>query len=244
MRSWIEPILAVLLFALAVWLLVISDALGANPQPLPSMGSAALDYPPGPPPSGAESGARRASSLLRLLGYKMAETEAQFIDRTWLRPHNSLLTGDMVVACGKWYSPSETRRKFKAVYLAVCACETSLGDPRLGGRLVPDAFNFGCVKSGSPHTPWGEMAVGTISVGGQRWWKWPTAWTGAAALGRLLKVGPGSRPGLYLKLIQSEDWRTLTGTYYGASVPGYQSYHKRWLRYYNLFSKRLHEAGF
>jgi len=193
----------------------------------------------------ASSGQQSPSLLLTSAGADSNHimTEAQFIDQ-WLRPHKSLLTGDMIVAVGKWYAPSEYRRKFKAAYLAITACETSLGDPKLGGRLVPEAYNFGCVKSGSPNTPWGSLASGTIRVGNSRWWKWPDAWTGAAALGRLLKKGPGSKPGFYLKCIQEEDWRSFTSTYYGASVPGYENYHKRWVRFYNRFYKGLKDAGY
>ena len=164
--------------------------------------------------------------------------DAEYIDSI-LAPHHSLLTSDMVIACARWYAPEHLQKRFMAVYLSVCACETSLADPKLGGRLVTEAFNFGCITYGSPNTPWGQIGKGAIIVGGRKWWRWGSAWEGAAALGRLLKTGPGRQPGFYLRCIENEDFGALTGTYYGKSVEGYATYHKRWMRFYQVFSRKL-----
>jgi len=237
LTPWIDRAASVVLLAIVTWLFLAGHALGTDSSSLPSP-APALE-PTGPPPVG--SGAHGASSAQEEAEGRdrvMTESESDFIYRNWLLPHKSLIPPESVIALRNWYGIPA------AVTLAVTGCETALGDPKLGGRLVPEAFNFGCVKAGSPNTPWGELACGTISVGGQRWWKWPTSWTGMAALGRLLKVGPGKKPGYYLDCIHREDWRAFTAMYYGASVPGYSTYHKRWVRLYNVFKNKLHDAGF
>jgi len=68
-------------------------------------------------------------------------------------------------------------------------------------------------------------------------------WDGMAALGRCLKTGPGTRPGTYLKYIETKDWPALTSLWYGASVPGYPAYHKTWMKIYNSFKKKANDAG-
>jgi len=67
----------------------------------------------------------------------------------------------------------------------------------------------------------------------------PDAWTGAAALGRLLKTGPGKQPGFYLRCIENEDWDAFTGTYYGRNVEGFATYKTRWIRFYKAFYGKL-----
>lgn len=243
MGRWTELILAVLLLALAAWLYGSGHALGTDSSslsvveppgaagaPVPSLlgsalGSSAQEYP-------ANEGDRHI----------MTWTESEFIYNTWLKPHNSLMPAEAVVALRNWYGIPVP------VTLAVTACETSLGDPVLGGRLV-SVFNFGCVRGNGPNnTPWGRLAVGSITVGGKRWYRWPDAWTGMAALGRLLKVGPGFKPGYYLRCIEAEDWRALTEMYYlgkpGTTTPEYEEYHRRWLGFYNLFNSKLIAAHF
>jgi hypothetical protein len=164
------------------------------------------------------------------------ETEAQFIERAFLRPHNSRITADMVLKMRDWYGiePLWT--------LTILGAETSIADPKLGGRLVK-YNNFGCIRSGSEKTKWGQLANGTIVVGGKRWWTYPDPWIGMAAWGRLIKVGPASNPGYYLQKMQMGDWAGFCRTYYGANVPGLESYTDNILYLLGRFKSRANAAG-
>ena len=167
------------------------------------------------------------------------ETEEAMIDRLFLRPHHSLATGDMLTALHRWYGIPP------AITLTIWGAETSMGDPKLGGRLVKH-FNFGCLRSGPTTTPWGKLANGTVVVAGKRWWSFPSAWAGAAAWGRHCKIGPTSSPGFYFeRLTQTPpDWRGWAEKYYGRGVPGFEKYLANILRINKRILEKAHAAGF
>lgn len=170
-------------------------------------------------------------------GEAMAQTEAEFIQETFLRPHNSRITADMVLKMRDWYGiePLWT--------LTILGAETSIADPKLGGRLVK-YNNFGCIRSGSEKTKWGQLANGTIVVGGKRWWTYPDPWVGMAAWGRLIKVGPTSNPGYYLERLKAGDWQGWASVYYGSTVPGFKDYLANILKIACSFRAKAHAAGF
>ena len=163
---------------------------------------------------------------------------ADFIEDRWLVPHNSRLTGSMIVHMKRWYGLEYSW------YLAVTGAETSLADPLLGGKLVW-YNNFGCVKAGKPDTPWGKLASGTVRVRGIDWWAWPSPWDGAAALGRLLKVAPTFNKGYYMRAFQAgPDWEMFSKMYHGEKVSGYEHYLDNITHLYDVFHGALVEEGF
>jgi hypothetical protein len=161
-------------------------------------------------------------------------TEGEFIQKTFLTPHNSRIDADMVLKMRDWYGiePLWT--------LTILGAETSLADPKLGGRLV-GANNFGCMRSGSASTKWGSLACGTITVAGKKWWVFPDPWTGMVAWGRLIKVG---QDGFYLKKLQESDWRGFCEVYYGKGVPGFEKYLANVLKINASFKSKAFAAGF
>lgn len=167
----------------------------------------------------------------------MSETEAQFIERAFLKPHHSRLTGDMFTSLRRWYGiePLWT--------LTILGAETSLGDPRLGGPLV-GVNNFGCIRAGKASTPWAKLACGVITVNDRVWWRFKTPWDGIAAWGRLIKIGPTFIPGYYLERLRAGDWRGWAKVYYGESVEGFESYLDNILHLNATFKKKLEAAGF
>jgi hypothetical protein len=176
--------------------------------------------------------------LLMLGGFSMpaqAETEAQTIDRLFLEPHNSEITGEMVMSLAEWYEiePLWT--------LTVLGLETSLGDPVKGGRLV-GVHNYGCMKAGRTDTKWGSLSNGTITVGGKRWFTFKDAWTGMIAWGRLIKRGPTSLPGAYLRQLRTGDWDRFCSLYYG-NVAGVAEYTARCWEMHRRFRERARAAG-
>jgi len=211
------------------WLTVAIAAFIISSPPLPPLTLTALE-PSGVPPYLNGSGA---------MGVTQTMTEAQFIQTTFLDPHNSKITGEMVVSMRSWYgiAPLWT--------LTILGAETSLGDtdPKVGGRLV-GANNFGCIKSGDKSTPWGRLSTGTILVGGKRWWIYPSAWVGMAAWGRLIKVGPSFSPGYYLDHLKAGDWRGFAEMYYGKNVGGFETYLANILKIEASFKAKANAAGF
>jgi hypothetical protein len=146
------------------------------------------------------------------------ETEAAMINRLWLKPHNSSITGDMLVG------PNGLRKVYGLEplwVLAVTGAETSMGDPAQGGATAR-AYNFGNIRSNTDRTSkWAALATGVITTSTGTWWAYPNAWAGITAIGRLLKAGPTSRPGYYLERLRAGDWDGFYSTFHGADVPGY-----------------------
>jgi hypothetical protein len=63
------------------------------------------------------------------------------------------------------------------------------------------------------------------------------------ALGRLLKLGPSSNPGLYLRQLKVRDWHGFARTYYGAEVAGVEAYEANLLKIEAGFKKMAAAAG-
>ncbi len=146
---------------------------------------------------------------------------AEMIQAEWLTPHNSEITGEMVLNVWRWYGIPPH------ILLTIIAAETSLGDPDLGGRLISeDSHNYGCMRAFAASSKWGMLANGTITVAGKVWFTFADMRTGMCALGRLLKVGPLSNPGYYLRCFRDNDgWcRSFAAVYYGRNVAGYSTY--------------------
>jgi hypothetical protein len=146
---------------------------------------------------------------------------AQMMAAEWFGPHASEVTGEMVQAVWRWYGIPPH------ILLTIMAAETSLGDPALGGRLISEGHNnYGCIKWMGAETKWGCLASGSVIVAGKTWYSFPDAWTGIAALGRYLKVGPGGNPGYYLRCFYADhDWyEAFAAVYYGRTVSGYSAY--------------------
>ena len=135
-------------------------------------------------------------------------TPAEMMDTEWLGPHSSDIAGEMVQDCWRWYGIPPH------VLLTIIGCETSMGDPVLGGRLV-QYHNYGCLRFGSGGfwCKWGALASGTVEVGGRVWCAYPSMEQGMMALGRLLKVGPVSDPGYYLRCFKRGDWAAFAAVW-------------------------------
>lgn len=105
--------------------------------------------------------------------------------------------------------------------LVVLGAETSLGDPNLGGPIVTEAYNLGCIKW-RPRTEanagYYDLCVGTYARRGILWFRFPSAHVGMEAFGRFI-VAEGYRDAL-----NAERWEVFAGRYYGETVPGYASY--------------------
>jgi hypothetical protein len=141
------------------------------------------------------------------------------IQSEWLTPHHSEITGEMVLNVWRWYGIPPH------VLLTIMAAETSLGDPVLGGRLISeDSHNYGCMRAFDATSKWGVLADGAITVAGKGWFTFPSMQVGMCALGRLLKVGPSTQPGYYLRCFKASDWSAFAAVYYGRGVAGYSTY--------------------
>ncbi len=138
-----------------------------------------------------------------------ATTATQFMDRSLFKPHQSPITGAMVVNNGKWYGTEVLPQ------LVILTAETSLGDPGLGGELAR-RYNFGCLRYRSVPTQWGVLANGKVTVAGKEWYTFPNAQVGMVAFGRFLKLGQG---GVLKKALSSHpyDWKTFARAYFGDS---------------------------
>ena len=144
-----------------------------------------------------------------------AMTLSQFMDRALFKPHNSPITGAMVINNARWYGVDVLPQ------LVILAAETSLGDPRLGGELVR-RNNFGCLGYRNTPTKWGALANGKVVVAGRTWYTFATPQAGVMALGRYLKIGRGG----VLRLALDDppyDWVAFAKAYYG-NYPGLEQY--------------------
>ena len=144
---------------------------------------------------------------------------AQFMDAKLFQPHNSAITGEMVLQNADWYGiPALTQ-------LVIMAAETSLGDPSLGGTLAR-RNNFGCMRYHGADTVWGQLSDARIWVAGKDWYSFPTAQAGMEAFGRYLKSGVN---GFYVPILSSgnPDWSRFAAVYYGSGVSGFSSYVSR-----------------
>ena len=105
--------------------------------------------------------------------------------------------------------------------LVVLGAETSLGDPKLGGPIVTEANNFGCIKwrpRTAENAVYHDLSVGTFERRGVLWFRFPTADAGMEAWGRFI-VTEGYRDAL-----NGERWELFAGRYYGETVAGYAAY--------------------
>lgn len=136
-----------------------------------------------------------------------ATTAAQFMDRSLFMPHNSPITGAMVVNNSKWYGIGVLPQ------LVILTAETALGDPKLGGELARQN-NFGCLRYRGAPTRWGVLANGKVTVAGSDWYTFPSAQVGMIAFGRFLKLGQN---GALKEALagQPYDWASFAKAYYG-----------------------------
>lgn len=162
---------------------------------------------------------------------------AEFIDREYLRPHNSVFTGAMVVALKDEFGIPV------ALTLTILGAETSLGDPVLGGELISGGHNnFGCMKWSAASTPWGALATGKVKIRGIDWYSFPDAETGMRAWGLYISQGPTWNPGYYLKTYPK--WEDFCAVYYGSDVKDFHVYLRHVEQLYAKFSGGLKAVGF
>jgi hypothetical protein len=167
---------------------------------------------------------------------KSLEPLADFIDREFLRPHDTDITGAMVVGLKEQGIPV-------ALTLTILGAETSLGDPELGGELISGGhYNFGCLKYSPTPSPWGALATGKVKVRGVDWFSFPDAATGMKAWGLYISQGPTWNPGYYLKTYPN--WPDLVSVYYGSDVKDFHVYLRHVEQLYAKFSGGLKAAGF
>ncbi|MFH0915012.1 MAG: S-layer homology domain-containing protein [bacterium] len=142
-----------------------------------------------------------------------------FMDAYLFQPHNSPVTGEMVLQNAEWYGVPPLSQ------LVIMAAETSLGDPKLGGALAR-RNNFGCMRYHGAGTPWGLLSDGRVWVAGKDWYSFATPALGMAAWGRYLK---SAMDGFYLPILGSAqpDWDRFAAVYYGRRVSGFNSYVNR-----------------
>lgn len=141
-----------------------------------------------------------------------AETGAQFIDRVWLKPRNSLMRGDMFTEGFLYNYGIELHWS-----MAIIGAETSLGRPE---DALSHVFNWGCIKwrEGIFETKWGELAnKETVKLNGKEWLTFPSAWDGVYAWGRLIKLE-------YLPLLKAGGVAAAAPKYYGVDEEGYEAY--------------------
>lgn len=165
-----------------------------------------------------------------------AASTAAFLDRDILGPHNSRVTGDMIVDNWHWYGIDVLPQ------LVIIGAETSLADPKLGGELV-SANNFGCLRYHGADTRWGELAEGKVWVQSKDWYSFSSPEIGMMSLGRYLKVG---HDGLYRQLLDAPpyDWEAFAAAYYGRDVPGFAVYVSNLRSLERSFRGRAAAAGF
>ena len=163
---------------------------------------------------------------------------AGFIDTYLFQPHNSPVTGQMVLQNADWYGIPPLSQ------LVIMAAETSLGDPNLGGALAR-SNNFGCLRYGGSGSPWGMLSNGSLWVAGKQWYSFPTPQLGMAAWGRYLKVGAN---GFYAPILAAArpDWERFAAVYYGSGVAGFGAYVNRLHTIENRFKTMAaqHEVSF
>lgn len=141
---------------------------------------------------------------------------AAFVQTEILDPHHSVIEAVDMVACWRIYDIPVLDM------LVILGAETSIGDPSLGGQLV-GVNNFGCVRafSGWETTPWGAWANGTITIRSRQWLTWPSPEVGLYAWCRYIRRGVG---GAYPAILERGDWAAFARIYYGADVPGLETY--------------------
>ncbi len=161
---------------------------------------------------------------------------ADFLDSEFFEPHNSPITGEMVVNNWRWYGIDVLPQ------LVIMAAETSLGNPRLGGSLV-QSNNFGCMRYHGTDTKWGQLSDGRVWAAGKDWYSFPTPELGMMGFGRYLKVG---LDGFYLRALDgpSYDWPAFAARYYGRNVAGYDRYLRNLYAFDSRFRAKAAEAGF
>lgn len=177
-----------------------------------------------------------AVSVGLVTSHASAASTAAFLDSDILGPHNSRVTGDMVVDNWHWYGIDVLPQ------LVIIGAETSLADPKLGGELV-SANNFGCLRYHGADTRWGELATRKVWVSGKDWYFFSSPEIGMMALGRYLKVG---HDGLYRQLLDAPpyDWEAFAAAYYGSNVPGFAAYVGNLRSLERAFRGRAAAAGF
>lgn len=165
-----------------------------------------------------------------------AASTAAFLDAEILGPHDSRISGDMLVNNWRWYGVDVLPQ------LVILGAETSLGDPSLGGRLVYEN-NFGSLRYHGSDTKWGVLSNGRAWIAGKDWYSFPTPEIGMMAFGRYLKAGAN---GFYLTVLSGppHDWEAFAAVYYGRSVPGYGRYVRNLRVLEHRFRERAAAAGF
>ena len=163
------------------------------------------------------------------------QAKADFMTTYLFRPHDSPITGEMVLQNADWYGIPALSQ------LVIIAAETSLGDPSLGGSLARHN-NFGCLRYHGADTPWGLLSDDRIWVAGKDWYSFPDAAVGMAALGRYLKVGAD---GYYLPILSQDhpDWERFASVYYGRGVSGFSAYVSRLRSIESRFRSMAAEHG-
>jgi len=162
---------------------------------------------------------------------------AEFVNAEILAPHQSAMSGSDIANAWRWYGIDVLD------FLVITGAETSVGDPRLGGRLVA-ASNFGCLRNHGPDTKWGRLSDGVTWIRGKDWYTFPSPAVGVMALGRYLKAGTTKHPGVYLPLLETNDWRAFAAIYYGRDVAGFESYVARLYAIEARFRALAHAHGF
>lgn len=165
-----------------------------------------------------------------------AESTAAFLDAEVLGPHDSRISGEMLVDNWRWYGFDVLPQ------LVILGAETSLGDPRLGGQLVWEN-NFGSLRYHGANSRWGELADGRAWIAGKDWYSFPSPEIGMMAFGRYLKVGVD---GFYRRALGDTpyDWEAFASVYYGRGVPGLDRYIRNLRALESRFREKAAEAGF
>jgi peptidoglycan hydrolase CwlO-like protein len=165
--------------------------------------------------------------------------QAAFIERTFLIPRASVLTGAMVIDIWVRYGLSP------AMSLTVLNAESGMGSRKWGGRLVTEANNFGCIKyrENPPWLSWPPpISHGKIKVGGAYWMTFPSVSEGLEAWARYIANGLGRD--CYRPLMVAGDWVAFSNIYYGEGVPGQAKYIERLVGIYNVLKIQSSAAGY
>ena len=165
--------------------------------------------------------------------------QAAFIERVFLVPRASVLTGEMVMDIWARYGISP------AMSLTVLNPESGMGSRKWGGRLVTEANNFGCIKykETAVWLNWPPpIAHGKIIVGGMAWMTFPSVSEGMEAWARYIAYGRGKD--CYRPLMVAGDWAAFANIYYGANVAGVATYIDRLMAIYNVLKVESSAAGY
>jgi peptidoglycan hydrolase CwlO-like protein len=165
--------------------------------------------------------------------------QANFIYRTFLVPRKSVLTGELVMEVWRKYgiTPAEC--------LAVLNAESGMGSLKYGGRLVPEANNFGCMSYGA-NPAWAKwppaISFGKIYVANRNWMKFYSVADGMEAWGRYIAYGRGKD--CYRPLLRTANWPAFADIYYGANVAGKAKYIERVTWAYYMLKANAYAAGY